>query len=109
MEKRRYEVGKLSELKPDRGKTVALGESGEECTLFLHEGKVYAVGSLCPHQNAPLDGAPSQRGQVLCVRHFYCFELATGNCTTAGGYGIPTYEVTLEEDTISVWNWDFDS
>ncbi len=109
MQKLRFEVGKVSELTPDRGKIVPLGETDMECLLVLHEGKVHAVGSLCPHQNAPLHGAPVQKGQVLCMRHFYCFDLKTGDCTTIGGYGIPVYEVTIEDDTIFVLTWDYDS
>ncbi|HZO88114.1 MAG TPA: Rieske (2Fe-2S) protein [Chthonomonadaceae bacterium] len=108
MRKVRYPVATVADLRPDVGKTVALGDSGVECTLFYHEGRYYAVGSLCPHQNAPLEGAPVERGQILCRRHGYRFDLKTGDCTTLGGYGLPVYTVEVEGDTLVVSTWKFD-
>ncbi len=111
---------------PDVGKTVRLieeiqhsgtvetgnkgNEDGGECTLVLHGGKVFAVGSLCPHQNAPLDGANVESGRLVCRRHGYCFDLKTGDCTTIGGYGIPVYatEVDLETDMVTVLRLEFE-
>jgi len=93
MRKVRYAAGRLSELTIDVAKTVPLtkeveteanrsgsSSDGGECTLVLTGGKVYAVGSLCPHQNAPLDGANvekftnlikefSERSQFLLITH----------------------------------------
>ena len=107
MRKIRYAAAHTSDLLPDTGKTIRLGES-EECTLFAHLGKWFAVGSLCPHQNAPLDGALAEDGCVTCRRHGYRFDLNTGDCTTLGGYGIPVYEVSVEEDIVYVSLWDFE-
>ena len=70
--------------------------------LFLHQGRYYAVGSICPHQNAPLAGAPAERGRVICRRHGYAFDLQSGDCVTVGGYGIPVYEVQVKDETIYV-------
>lgn len=106
MRKTRHAVYKVSDLLADVGMTVSLGDG--ECTLFLHDGKVYAVGSLCPHQNAPLHGAPAEQGMVICRRHGYRFHLKTGDCATVGGYGVPVYEVAIEHDTVIVSVWDFD-
>lgn len=106
MRKARYEVGKRSELAPDIGQTVKLGEG--ECTLFLHEGKCHATGSVCPHQNAPLNNAPVEKGKVICRRHCYRFDLKTGDCATIGGYGIPIFTVIEEGDTIFVEVWEYE-
>ena len=103
----RMAVASLSDIEPDKGKIVELGEGGD-CTLFLHNGQVFAVGSLCPHQNAPLDSAPVENGQVICRRHGYRFDLKTGDCRTIGGYGIPTYKVDIEGNTIFVTFWQYD-
>ena len=107
MRKVRYAVAKIEEVVPDCGKIVKIGEEGE-CALFLHEGKYYAVGSICPHQNASLENAPAREGQVVCRRHGFCFDLKTGDCRTMGGYGIPVYTVDIEGDTISVGVWEYD-
>ena len=108
MRKVRYAVAKVGELPSDSGKIVPLGADGGTCALFHHAGGYYAVGSLCPHQNAPLEGAPAQNGQVVCRRHGYCFDLKTGDCLTVGGYGLPTYETSIEGDTIFVSLWEFE-
>jgi nitrite reductase/ring-hydroxylating ferredoxin subunit len=108
MRKVREAVARWSELTPDEGKIVPLGKDGGECALFLHGGKCHAVGSLCPHQNASLQGAPAQNGRVICRRHGYQFDLNTGDCLTLGGYGLPVYAVEVEDDMIYVSYWQYD-
>lgn len=123
MRKVRYAAGRLSELTIDVAKTVPLtkeveteanrsgsSSDGGKCTLVLTGGKVYAVGSLCPHQNAPLDGAKVEGGRLVCRRHGYCFDLKTGDCTTIGGYGIPVYETEVDHETdiVSVLRLEFE-
>ena len=108
MRKARYSVAKRSELTPDTGRIVKLGENGGECALFLHQGKCYATGSLCPHQNAPLENASASDGMALCRRHGYRFSLKTGDCVTIGGYGIPIFTVIEDNDTIFVEVWEYD-
>jgi 3-phenylpropionate/trans-cinnamate dioxygenase ferredoxin subunit len=107
LRKARYAVARADELVPDTGKVVPLGKEGA-CALFLHEGRCHAVGSLCPHQNTPLEGARASRGEVICRRHGYCFDIKTGDCTTVGGYGLPVYEVSIEDGTIYVSVWEYD-
>ncbi len=91
----------MQSLTENRGTTKPLGEQGK-CTLFLYQGKVYALGHLCPHQNAPLDGAPVENGQVVCNRHGYCYKLGTGSCSTLGGYALPRYPVEIENGMVIV-------
>lgn len=108
MEKRRYSVLNIIDLPQDSGRIVQLGNDGGECAVFNSNGCYYAVGSMCPHQNALLDHAPSQNGIVTCLRHGYRFDLKTGDCLTIGGYGLPTYETKVEDDTLYVMVWEFD-
>jgi nitrite reductase/ring-hydroxylating ferredoxin subunit len=104
----RYAVAQAGEVVPDIGKIVPLGESGGECALFFHNGHWYATGSLCPHQNAPLEGAAAKEGHFVCKRHGYCFDLKTGDCTTLGGYGVPVFDVQVEDETVYVSVWEYD-
>jgi nitrite reductase/ring-hydroxylating ferredoxin subunit len=106
--KARYATLKLSELTPDIARVVPLGDDGGTCALVLHDGKPYAIGSLCPHQNATLSGALVYKGELMCMRHGYCFNLKTGDCTTVGGYGVPVYEIEVEDETIYVSLWEFE-
>lgn len=107
MRKARYAVAKTGDIAPDTATVVALGDRGE-CALFYHKGQWYATGSLCPHQNALLDGAPAENGSVVCLRHGYCFDLKTGDCRTIGGYGLPVYPVDVENETVFVTVWEYD-
>lgn len=107
MRKARYAVAKTGEIVPDTGKIVPLGPGGE-CALFYHQGKYYAVGSLCPHQNAPLEGARAEDGAIVCRRHCYRFDLKSGDCLTLGGYALPTFPVEIQDDTIYVTGWEYD-
>jgi len=107
MRKARYAVAKTGDIVPDTGTIVRLGSSGE-CALFCHKDRWHATGSLCPHQNAWLEGAPVEDGAVVCQRHGYRFDLATGDCITVGGYGIPVFPVDIEGDTVFVSVWEYD-
>ena len=109
MRKVRYTAGAQSELQENYGKVVSLGDDGGSCALFLHKGHCYAVGSLCPHQNASLQDAPlDEDGQVVCLRHGYRFDIKSGDCTTVGGYGLPTFETSVENGEIIVSVWEYD-
>ena len=107
MRRARYAVAKANEIPADLGVVVPLGTDGE-CALFRHGETWHATGSLCPHQNAPLDGAPMEAGVIVCQRHGYRFCPKTGDCLTVGGYGIPVYRVDLEGDTVFVSVWEYD-
>src|SRR5947208_1719958 len=107
MRRARYAVAKTCDIAPDRGTIVRVGSDGE-CALFCHKGRIHATGSLCPHQNALLEGAPIEDGAIVCTRHGYRFDLKTGDCLTAGGYGVPVFPVEVEGDTVYVSVWEYD-
>jgi nitrite reductase/ring-hydroxylating ferredoxin subunit len=85
-----------------------VGTTGERCTIVRHNGKVFAFGSLCPHQNAPLDGAPVESGVVTCLRHYYRFDLKTGDCLTLAGYGIPVFPTAIVDGIVCIDIWQDD-
>ena len=86
---------------------MKLGEGGE-CALFFSEGSWHAVGSLCPHQNASLEGAEISEGSIICKRHGYRFDPKTGDCLTIGGYGLPTFPVQEADGELVVSVWEYD-
>jgi nitrite reductase/ring-hydroxylating ferredoxin subunit len=108
MRKARQPVCGVNDLLEGVGKVVPLGSSGGDCAIFTVGGRVYATGSLCPHQNSSLDEAPVECGEIVCRRHGFRFDLKTGNCLTIGGYGLPVYEVDVEEGIVFVSYWAFD-
>lgn len=106
MRKVQYAVARLEELQEGRGLLVNIGQDGTLCALFLSNGRVWAVGGLCPHQNAPLQDAPLENGLVVCRRHGFRFDLRTGDCRTLPGYGLPVYETDVSDSTVYVAVWE---
>lgn len=94
----------MDEFAPETSRIVSLGDG--ECLVVRHGGKWYAVGSLCPHQNAPLQNSTLENGCIVCRRHGYRFDLKSGECRTIGGYGIPTYAIHLEGEAVIVTVWE---
>jgi nitrite reductase/ring-hydroxylating ferredoxin subunit len=108
MRKATQAVCKVNDLVEGVGKVVPLGPDGGECALFVIEGRVFATGSLCPHQNSSLEQAPVECGIIVCKRHGFRFNPKTGNCLTLGGYGLPVYDVQVEGDVVFVSYWEYD-
>ena len=101
-----YQVAQVGEVTPGTGKMVHLGDE-TDCALFCTEsGDYYATGSLCSHQNEPLDRGRLEGCEVICRRHHLRFDLRNGNCTNAGGYGLRTFEVKVEDGEIWVGQWE---
>ncbi len=66
----------LSELGDKR---PVLGHAGGEAVILTQcDGKVFAVGSSCPHYGAPLAEGSVVNGTIRCPWHHSAFDLATG-------------------------------
>jgi nitrite reductase/ring-hydroxylating ferredoxin subunit len=44
---------------------------------------VVVVDARCPHKGGPLGDGTVRDGTLVCPWHWYAFDLATGECTTA--------------------------
>src|SRR5580700_7336232 len=108
MRKARQAVCNTNELVEGVGKVLPLGGDCGECAVFIVNGAVFATGSLCPHQNTSLDQSSVESGEIVCRRHGFRFDPKSGDCLTIGGYGLPVYEVEVEESTIYVSYWEYD-
>lgn len=104
----RYTVGPAAQLGDGHVHVVKLGDMAGECAVVQHAGAWHAMGALCPHQNASLDGSTVERGAVVCRRHGYRFDVRTGECLTLGGYGIPTFGVEVCNGQVTVLIREFD-
>jgi nitrite reductase/ring-hydroxylating ferredoxin subunit len=103
-----YPVARLGEIAPGEGKLVAVGDD-RDCALFhTADGRYFAATSLCPHQNEPLDRGCLEGCEVVCRRHHLRFNLATGDCTNAGGFWLKTYEVRIDGDDVLIGDWEDD-
>lgn len=118
----RHEIGTVDEFPAERGTPVTV--QGVRLAVFNLGGEFYAVGDNCPHKNLPLHlagqprfvgeeiaekyGGGATRGDVdpddrsiRCPWHYMEWDLETG-CNEPSGKCIPTYPVTVEDDTVLV-------
>ena len=84
----------LEELIEGRGHPIEI--DGYRLAVFLHGGKPYVVGDECPHAGAPMAGGWIDGDCVVCPRHCWQFDLATGKLP-GGAEGLLTYPVRLHE------------
>lgn len=42
------------------------------------QGRIHAVEPSCPHLDSPLDRAEVEGDHLLCPRHWYAYDLTTG-------------------------------
>src|ERR1051325_9780742 len=105
MHKQFYRVARTDDIEPGSGVLVTLGHE-TDCALFRTEdGRYFATGALCSHQNEPLDHGHLEGCEVVCRRHHLRFDLRTVECTNAGGYAIQIYDVKVEGDEVYVGCW----
>ena len=94
-------VAKVSELAPGTMKYVEV--NGRPIVLCHVDGRVYAVGNVCTHDDGPLSGGTLDEHAIECPRHGARFDVRDGRvlCLPAAR-PIPSYEVTVEHGDIKV-------
>jgi nitrite reductase/ring-hydroxylating ferredoxin subunit len=91
--KRWIRVARLDDLHPAQPRIVRVGV--KQLALFLHEGRVYATSNVCPHAGGSLGHGRVVGRQVICPRHFWSFDLETGECPHHDIYQLTTYPVDV--------------
>lgn len=90
----------IKEMKEGKGKRVRIGD--EEISLWMANGKFYAIGNFCAHQHIPalhegiLDGST-----VTCPMHGWAYELGTGKAVHGSGR-VPVFDVVVRGEKIFV-------
>lgn len=62
---------------------------GEDILLVYSNGRVFAVGNRCGHQNANLSKGTLSGSIVTCPLHKAKFDLTNGKCVTPPTIGLP--------------------
>ena len=93
-------VAKVGEIAPGKGKCCRAGE--RRVALFFVDGQYYAMDDYCPHMGAPLFTGDVNEGQVVCDRHLWAFNLATGVCPDAPSLKAEVFPVRIVGDEIQV-------
>ncbi|KAI9584226.1 hypothetical protein GQX74_010561 [Glossina fuscipes] len=70
---------------------------GKKVLIAKQRGRIHALGSLCPHANAPLVKGVLGEGRIRCPWHGSCFNLETGDIEDYPGVNsLPRYKVDVE-------------
>lgn len=99
------EVGALDDLPDGRARRVEVG--GAPVMLYRSGGDLFAIGSRCTHQGAPLDRgvvriAGSQRS-VTCPAHGSVFSLDDGSVVRGpAARPVPGYEVRVQDGVVQL-------
>ena len=93
-------VAKVTDVPSGEGRVVEAG--GVPVALFNVEGTFQALDNTCIHRGGPLGDGMCANGKVTCPWHGWQYDIATGECTSAPGQGVSSYEVRVEGDDILV-------
>lgn len=93
-------VCRLEDLSEEHAVAVDAGEL--RLAVFLHEGRVYALGETCPHRGGPLHLGKVAHGIVRCPWHLWQFDLATGRSPVNPKSCVPAYPARIQNGTILV-------
>lgn len=93
-------VARASVIPQGMGTVVTV--KGQEIAVFNVQGTFYALDNRCPHQDYPLGRSPVLDNLVLCIGHGWRFNIKTGQCYSASGMDVCTYEVVVEGDEVKI-------
>ena len=97
------DVCPVEELPPCSVKIVYAGDIA--VGVYNLDGELYAIEDRCSHDDGPLAEGPfdADACTVECPRHGSLFDLESGRPKTLPAYQpVPTYPVTIEDDTIKL-------
>ncbi|HSM57717.1 MAG TPA: Rieske 2Fe-2S domain-containing protein [Candidatus Sulfomarinibacteraceae bacterium] len=71
--------------------------------LYRNNGRILAVGAVCPHAGGPLEEGEVREDKVQCPWHDSVFDLTDG-CVVHGpsAYALPHYETRVREGQLEV-------
>ena len=72
--------------------------------LYRHEGEIFAIGDICPHEHVRLSEGWLEDGRIECPLHQSCFEIRTGKVIEGGpAYeDVPAFAVKVEGGDVFV-------
>jgi nitrite reductase/ring-hydroxylating ferredoxin subunit len=69
-----------------RGQVIAARRGDKEvCVVVLEDGRAFVVPDRCPHDGGLLSDGFVEDGRLVCARHGWEFDPATGRCPTRPG------------------------
>jgi nitrite reductase/ring-hydroxylating ferredoxin subunit len=93
-------VIKESELLEDTIKQV--NALGRNVLLIKREGKVYAIGSRCPHMGCDLTRGSLRENILVCPCHGWSFDVTNGEYQANKHIKLATFECKTENGEVKV-------
>jgi NAD(P)H-dependent nitrite reductase small subunit len=90
----------LDEADLPEGAQVKVEIGPRQIGIYHHQGAVYALKNLCPHQGVDLHKGRIVDGCVICPSHQWKFSLETGTCGHAAKIRVATYPVKIEDGKV---------
>ena len=77
--------------------------NGIPIVIYTLDGKYYATGDKCSHDNGPIGEGRLEGFEIICPRHGARFDIRTGKVTKfPAATDIPSYPVKIEAGYISI-------
>lgn len=90
-----------SEILP--GERISFEVEGVQIALFNVDGRFYAIGDVCTHDNGPLGDGELIGLEVVCPRHGARFDVRTGQATRRPAVkNAPWYPTRIVDEMIEV-------
>ena len=94
-------VASTDEIPPGVMRKVSLGD--KDVVLANVDGKYYAIGNVCTHEEGPLDEGILEKYEIECPWHSSRFDLRTGAVTQGpADTPEPRYEIRVEGNSIRI-------
>ena len=98
-----YDVYELDIEGIDLNKRQFLTLDDKPIIIIQVQGKVYAFGDICSHDDGPLDDGLIDGHCIVCPRHGAEFDIRTGAALSMPAVvGIPTYPVEVHGNTLFI-------
>lgn len=95
------QVVEAAEVKP--GERILVEIDGQPIAVFNVDGKYYAIGDVCTHDDGPLGDGELDGYQVICPRHGARFDIRNGKAVTLPAVvDTPWYPVRVEAGWVEV-------
>ena len=94
-------VASTDEIPPGVMRKVILAD--KDVVLANVDGKYYAIGNVCTHEEGPLDEGIVDKYEIECPWHSSRFDLRTGAVTQGpADTPEPRYEIRVEGNSIRI-------
>jgi 3-phenylpropionate/trans-cinnamate dioxygenase ferredoxin subunit len=95
------QIVEAAEVKP--GERILVEIDGQPIAVFNVDGKYYAIGDVCTHDDGPLGDGELDGFQIICPRHGARFDIRSGKAVTLPAVvDTPWYPVRVEAGWVEV-------